>query len=250
LGGFLELHVVFSYSARVDLRKALGPDAAIARFSDDLGYGPINPLDAVTRRAWTDTYQGYDNPDITEDDQTFWPLVLDPNASRVAWFSRRNAREYCGFLEYLRRLNGLSTDIIDVTDAKYDDDSFFPSMATIPATYILGAGLQKRRHRLAADTCSEFVMLWERLRTENSELRVLNQSLSLSSTSIDHYDDHLLALAGDDWRSMALIVTDALDYLWVGDLFLMSRLYALVDDGKLALRETGRRHPDLKRVQP
>jgi hypothetical protein len=46
-----------------------------------------------------------------------------------------------------------------------------------------------------------------------------------------------------------LILVDALNRWPVGDLFLMSRLYVLVDDGKLALRETGRRHPDLKRVQ-
>jgi len=63
----LELHIAFSYSAAADLRSALaGREATVARFSDDLSYGPINPLDASLRRTWIDHHLGFDNPDIAD----------------------------------------------------------------------------------------------------------------------------------------------------------------------------------------
>ena len=63
----------------------------------------------AVRRAWMLDHVGFDSSDITDDEDVFWPKVLAKDTSRIAWVSRRCAGEYCGFLEYLRRLDDLPT---------------------------------------------------------------------------------------------------------------------------------------------
>jgi hypothetical protein len=244
----LELHVVFSYSAKAGLREALGPEAAIVRFSDDLSYGPINPPEAVARRAWTDAYLGYDNPDITDDEQLFWPRVLDLDVKRVAWFSRRNAHEYCGFLEYLRRLENLPTNIVDATGSRHSGGEAFRSVATIPAMLLKGVDLLGGQRVLNASEWAGFLSLWDRLRAEAAELRIVADDLSLSSAPLSYFDQELVSLTSESWRPMQLVLADALVRWPVGDIFLMSRLYALSDAGFLDFRDTERRLPDVKRA--
>jgi hypothetical protein len=244
----LELHIAFGYSVAGSLRAAFGPNANVARFSDDLSVGPINPVEASGRRTWIDAHIGYDNPDITEDERAFWPRALDPTASRIAWFSRRNAHEYCGFLEYLRRLGNMPTDIVDVTDVQDEDGEYFRSVGSIPTQYI--AQIAIKRRSLTAKDRADFLTLWNRMRADDAELRVLTGDLSLSSKSLSHYDESLAVLTGDSWRSMALVLGEALNHWPMSDLFLQSRLYALADNGQLDMRDTGRRYPDVKKVQP
>jgi hypothetical protein len=64
------------------------------------------------------------------------------------------------------------------------------------------------------------------------------------------YDQVLLSAVTDDWRPMLRIVGDALAGIWVDDLFLISRLYDLIDIGLLTSRERDDQHyPDVKRVR-
>jgi hypothetical protein len=247
----LELHVVFNYSAAASIRHVLvGREAVVARFSDDLSYGPIDPPEPAMRRAWIDDHLGFDNPDIADDESSFWAKVLAQDTSRTAWVSRRSAAEYCGFLEYLRRLGDLSTQIVDTTDWKCDDGEFFRSTGSIPASHILSKGLLGTVREVGVDMRSDCLALWKKLRTENSALRVVDQDLTLSSAPLSFYDQQLLSLAGFDWRPMARIVGDILVRETVSDLLLFPRLYALVDAGMLTARESDRHHPDVKLVSP
>jgi hypothetical protein len=245
----LELHIAFGYSAAADLRSALaGREAAVARFSDDLSYGPINPLDTFLRRAWIDQNLGFDNPDITDDEETFWAKILEEDTSRIAWFSRRSAAEYCAFLEYLRRLGGRPTQVVDTTDVRDDRGEFFQSTAVIPADYILRSNLVSRARDADAIFRADCRALWEALRTDNTTLRIVDQNLSLSSVPIGFYDEQLLSLASSGWRPMARIVGEMLADGAESDLLLFSRLYFLLDAGALVARESDKRHPDVKRV--
>jgi hypothetical protein len=246
----LELHIVFSYSAAVDVRKILaGQDASVARFSDDLSCGPINPLEPAMRRTWISDHLGYDNPDITDDEQTFWPAVFEQETSRIAWVSKRSAREYCGFLEYLRRLDGLPTQMIDTTDARDLGGEFFRTTGEISVSQILSLGLPGTVREVNADIRSDGLALWEALRADNSELRVVDGALTLASVPLSFYDEEIVSLVTSDWQPMARIVGDILERKAVDDILLFSRLYDLVDAGVLAQREAGR-HPDVKRVSP
>ena len=202
------------------------------------------------RRAWIDDHLGFDNPDIAGDEDSFWSEVLAKDGLRTAWVSRRSAAEYCGYLEYLRRLGGLSTQVIDTTNARGDDGEFFRGTGSIPASRILSSGLLGTAREVDADMGADCLALWKKLRAENSELRVLDQNLTLLSAPLSFYDQQLLSLAGYDWRPMARIVGDILVRETVGDLLLFSRLYALVDAGILTARQSDRHHPDVKLVSP
>jgi hypothetical protein len=247
----LELHVVFNYSAAGSIRHVLvGREAVVARFSDDLSYGPIDTLEPAMRRAWIDDHLGFDNPDIADDEGSFWAKVLAKDTSRTAWISRRSAAEYCNFLEYLRRLGDLPTQFIDTTDWKSDDGEFFRSTGSVPASRILSNGLLGTAREVGADMHSDFLALWKELRASNSALRVVGKNLTLRSAPLSFYDQQLLSFAGYDWRPMARIVGDILVRETVGDLLPFSRLYALVDAGILTARQSDRLHPDVKLVSP
>ena len=248
----MELHIAFGYSAAADLRAALaGRKAAVVRFSDNLSYGPIKPLDASLRRAWIDHHLGFDNADISDDEETFWAKILADGTSRIAWFSRRCAAEYCAFLEYLRRLGDLSTHVIDTTDVRSDTGEFFRSTAAIPADYILRSDLINAARDIDADTRTDYRVLWEALRTENAAIRFVDEHLTLSSAPMEFYDDRLLALIGEGWRSMALIVSGFLEAesVDVSDQLLFSRLYAMVNAGALEMRDVGKRHSEVRLVR-
>lgn len=245
----MELHIAFGYSAAADLRNALaGREAAVARFSDDLSYGPINPLDSSLRRAWIDHHLGFDNPDIANDEETFWAKILEEGTSRIAWVSRRSAAEYCAFLEYLRRLGDRPTQVVDTTDLRSDRGEFFQSTAVISADYILRNDLISTARDADASLRAGCRALWEGLRADNAALRVVDQNLRLSSVPMGFYDEQLLSLAGTGWRPMARIVGEMLADGAESDLFLFFRLYSLLDAGALIARESDRRYPDVKRV--
>jgi hypothetical protein len=99
---------------------------------------------------------------------------------------------------------------------------------------------------------SDCLALWEMLRNDNAAIRFVDQNLRLSSAPLGFYDDKLLALTGDEWRSMARIVGDFLgnESPDVSDLLLFSRLYAMVDVGVLDMRDVGKRHPEVRLVHP
>ncbi|HET7086670.1 MAG TPA: DUF3658 domain-containing protein [Rhizomicrobium sp.] len=249
----MELHIAFGYSAAADLRAALaGREVAVARFSDNLSYGPINPPESSLRRTWISHHLGFDNPDVSDDEKTFWPTVLADDASRIAWFSRRSAAEYCAFLEYLRRLGDRPTQIVDTTNMKSDSGEFFRSVSVIPANYIVRGDLLSTARDVDSKLRDDCRALWESLRADNAAIRFVDQDLKLSSAPLELYDGRLLVLVEEDWRSLALVVGDFLgnESADVSDLILFSRLYAMVDVGVLEMRDVGKRHPEIRLARP
>jgi hypothetical protein len=79
---------------------------------------------------------------------------------------------------------------------------------------------------------------WEQLRSENAPFRVVTPE-GLVSAPIDHFDLLLLAEVTRQWQRIVRVVGNAMGhnseppYYQVGDLMLMTRVVALVDEGKL-----------------
>ena len=99
------LHVMFDASAGGSLRQALaeaGVREKVVAFDDDFSIGPINPAAQKLRAQWAKKV--LDVPYWTQiTAQTGKHLAASVRAGRhpVIWFSRRDARSYCGFLEWL-----------------------------------------------------------------------------------------------------------------------------------------------------
>jgi Protein of unknown function/Domain of unknown function (DUF1835) len=243
------LHVVFNPSAAVDLRRALAEiaqaDRVVCPF-DNYSFGPINPPDGDARRRWVEDELGYEGwEDVIGETEPFWRESLSAGDRKIAWFSRRSAQEYAGFLEWLWRLGDLPCEVVDLTDVTVvgrsrDGKPTAPKLAIslglLPAYQILGNHLLDRAEPLSSAMREQYIDLWRRLRTENAPLRVLEAG-ELTSAPISYFDALLLSCAARDWQKAAMVVGKALvrdDCLvQTGDLVLAARVRALADAGSL-----------------
>jgi hypothetical protein len=79
--------------------------------------------------------------------------------------------------------------------------------------------------------------VWRRLRAENAPFRVVTAE-GLVSAPADYFDALILERANTAWRRVARVVGDTMGYnfepfIQVGDLMLLTRVVALIGQGKL-----------------
>jgi hypothetical protein len=246
------LHVVFSPSAAVDLRKALTAmrrnDRVVALF-DDLSFGPIDPPDPAVRSAWVAAELGYDDwDDLTAKVESFWDTAADTGSRHILWLSRRRAADYAGFLEYLWRLGDQPCEVIDLTETMivgggHREEAERPhlvlTLALLPAYQIRANNLIDLARPLASAARGAYRAQWQKLRTENAPLRALTPDLSLASAPLDLFDAGLLARVTTEWRKAARVVGEMLmqledeKILQTGDLILAARLAAIAAAGRI-----------------
>ena len=239
------LHIVFGESAAATLRQALADDGRadqIACLRDDFSRGPIAQGDAADRPQWAEDELGVTNwDDIFADTPYFLERSCASGVIPVAWISRRDARNYAGFLWWLSHLGDAPCSIIDVTDLTSDVDTRLvvsPSSLSLPEM----RGLLGREMPLTKTDRVRYQAQWQKLTAENAPLRVVDQHGSLLSAPIDHFDPILLDCAEAEWRKMAWIVGGALMHFWddglsqSGDILLRARLWDLAEAGKLEWR--------------
>lgn len=248
------LHVVFTPSGAGSLRQALtsaGRDDRVISFFDDLSFGPINPPASSLRAKWVESELGWTGwDDIAPETERFWHEALSSDHRKVAWLSRRSAMEYAGFLEWLWRLGDDPCEIIDLTDFKVSRPSrhgpstpavLAVSLGILPSNQIRDKNLFDQAKTLPAKERREYRALWGQLRVDNAPLRVVDGS-TLVSAPISFSDAQLMSYATDDWQKVAMIVGHALaaqsdDCIFqTGDIFLVARVNALVEDGRLELQ--------------
>lgn len=248
------LHVVFTSSGGGCLRQALkdaGRDDQVIACLDNLSFGPINPPDSSLRAKWVENELRWTEWDVvTALSEQFWHEALSPDHRKVAWLSRRSTMEYAGFLEWLWRLGDQPCEIIDLTDLKvFRGHEQGPPM---PAALAVSLGILSPKHindhhlfdqakALPATARSEYRTLWRQLRAKNAPLRVLADD-TLVSAPISFFDALVMSHVTDQWRKVARVVGHALysqmdDCIFqTGDLFLASRINALVEAGRLELQ--------------
>jgi hypothetical protein len=260
------LHVVFTETGADDLREALkasGRDEPVVSFPDNLSFGPIGFADPRDRTTWIEEVLGFTGwpttlesagdrgwEDIAAGAETFWKASLARQHRKVAWFSRRSAMEYAGFLEWLWRSGDEVCEIVDLTEVKISSHPpHGPPQPPVLAISIAGISPNKIRDNKLWDLAEPlqiaaregYLDLWRQLRTENAPLRVTDGN-KLVSAPISFFDSLLLSYARTDWLKVARIVGEALvyqmeDHIWqASDVFLAARVNALVEAGRLELR--------------
>lgn len=248
------LHFVFTPSGAGCLNQALkaaGRDDQVIIFFDDLSFGPINPPDSSLRAKWVEEELGRTGwDDITAQSERFWRRAPCPDHRTVAWLSRRSAMEYAGFLEWARRMRNAPYDVVDLSNVKISHrpehgPSRPPALAMSlgmlhPAT-ISRDRLWELAEPLQQSARERYRDIWQRLRTENAPLRVVNGD-ELVSAPISFFDSLLMSFVTNDWQKVAWIVGQALVapmddcVIGPGDLFLVARVNALVESGRLESR--------------
>ena len=248
--------MVFGHSAAGDVKAALklsGHDDAVVKFPDDLSYGPIDSTEWPARRAWIEEHIAQiDSAEMTDLSNSLWQTILDDEALHVVWVSRRSAREYCGFLEYLTRLGERPFLVIETTDAKQKDGTFCRSTGVIPADQIVSSGFLDSAINLSPEVRARGQILWQSLREENAPLRALDRNLALTSVPISFYDDALLSFVTAELTPIARVVGAMLVDEWdsgvsnVSDLPLFSLLYVLLETGVLEERPGAGKFPEIR----
>ncbi len=239
-------HIVFGEAGGIELRDALRQverDDRVLEFPDDLGFGPIAPADPVARAQWVAEQMGEPQwREIVPQVEAFWAAALSGTGRHVVWFSRRVARDYCGFLEYLWRIGDRPCDVVDLTDAmvpvRAGDGSLRGSIRAICASFteayqFLETNLFAQGVSLSDDARASYRAEWERLRAENASLRIVADELRLVSAPLSSFDDMLLKAMQGRFLKAARIIGTVLVAQWdsdiynASDFFLSRRLLAL-----------------------
>lgn len=253
------LHFVFTGSGGGCLVQALAKagrgDQVIASF-DDLSFGPINPSERSHRANWIESNLG--RSDWNDDEERRWNDRLFPNGRKIAWLTRRSAREYAGFLEWLWRLEE-PCDVVDLTDVMI---SYGPEHG--PPRQRLALGLEMLHpdrifeeklwdlaEPLQATAREQHLNLWRQLRSENAPLRVIDNR-EFASAPMSFFDSTLISFVTENWQRVSRIVGQSLasgtdDSLPVNDLLLRARINALVESGSMEIR--GRSERDIFRSE-
>jgi hypothetical protein len=206
------------------LREALklaGRPGSVVRLWDDLSLGPIDPPEPAARWNWAKEELGLyaHHRHMFAEKNNAWNAALSIPGRRIAWVARQMAYEYCGFLEWLRRLGNAPCEIVDLHDVTFDwhkrdgtvERSEVPSVGHIHAEHIFDNVFWDLARPLSAQERQSYLGLWDKLRAENAPLRVLNGA-ALVSAPISYYDDLVLADTVENFRKVARIVGSALGW--------------------------------------
>ena len=237
------LHVAPGSSAGGSLRQAIrasGRTDDVISFRDDLSCGPIDSEESSARaRWWAPRYEEHDS-----DLDDFWRRIMSTPDRLVVWFGRHSAQEHAFFLALVDRLGDHPYEIIDVTGLQMpitrpDGKPALsrPKQAVsliVEEELALLLGTQRAMKKQEREDAAR---RWRRLKSENAPFRIVTDA-GLVSAPEDIFDELLLERAAKDWRKVARVIAETMGhnmapYLQVGDLMLLSRVVALVDQGKL-----------------
>ena len=211
-------------------------------FPDDFSCGPIEPDDPAVRASWWGKY--YDDMPVNDALQTFWNRVTNFEGRLVFWFGRHAASEFAFFLAWTERLGDRPFHIVDVTGRRLPFTRRDGSVVIARPAQAVGVlqpdalrSLFGQERPVTPHERDEWTQHWRRLRSENAAFRVVTET-GLISAPVDHFDSLLLTLARTEWRKVARVVGEALGqnsepYYQIGDLMLLMRIVALVEQGKL-----------------
>jgi uncharacterized protein DUF3658/uncharacterized protein DUF1835 len=247
-------HVVFTPSGAGCLVQALrnaGRDDQVIACSDDMSFGPINPADSSSRAEWVEQELGHvDWNKAPNSKERLWDETRFPDNRKIAWLTRRSAREYAGFLEWLWRRGDDPCEVVDLTDVtvSHRSDHGPPrrprlaiSLGMLHPDIIASEQLWDLAGPLQTSMRTRYLDLWRRLREENAPLRILEGG-NLVSAPISFFDSLLMSYVTHDWQKVARIVGEGLATEWddgvfqTGDLVLAARVNALVARGQLECR--------------
>jgi hypothetical protein len=244
-------HFIFSDSAAGSLKQALkqaGRRDRVFCFGDNLSFGPIDPPDPAPRRQWIERELMLDLGNHTREvkrSDNFWHAA-SASTRRLVWFSRRDAGEHAGFLEWVWRLGDAAYDVVEFDEAEVtfhrpdgrSARATMNSLALLPPEHLAAARYWDCARPLDAAARGRYRATWARLRCENAPLRVLDHS-GLISAPLSFFDDLVISCVIEDWRKIARVVGEVLAkqyddrFRQIGAWVVRSRIIRLADAGRL-----------------
>jgi len=167
---------------------------------------------------------------------------------KVAWFTRRSAMEYAGFLDWLWHRGDAPCDIVDLTNVEIADPPrdgppepwTLPSLALLNPDIIHHNKLWDLARPLPMTERLGFREQWGQCLAENALLRVIEGD-KIVSAPISFFDSLLVSPVTDNWRPIAMVfslvtVSHWGDGLWqTDDDFLTVRMRTLAKSGRIEI---------------
>jgi hypothetical protein len=248
------LHFVFTPSGAGCLEQALrkvGRADPVIVSHDNLSFGPIDPGDALSRTEWVANELGQTGwDDRIAGSERVRDETRFPDNRKVAWLTRRSAMEYAGFLDWLWRLGDAPCEVVDLTDLTVSyhpqhgppgPPSLAMSLGLLDYDKICDDRLWDLAKPLQPGQRQGYLDLWQRLRSENAPLRVIEDG-RLVSMPISAFDEMLMSFVTEHWQRVNRVIGEALvsemyeGTMQTGDLLLSARLDAMAKDGRVEIR--------------
>lgn len=239
------LHIAPGDSAGGALRAAIreaGRNDEVLAFRDDLSCGPINSDHPASRAQWWSFF--YDAAESEQTFREFWDRVATTSDRLVVWFGRHSASELAFFHAFVDRLGPRPYEIIDVAGFKFPmvrrEGSPGLSVPTKAVGMISVANLQSflgSERAMSEASSSQYVEHWRTLKAQNAHFRIVSAN-GLISAPLEHFDHLLIERATDQWTGVFHVIGKTIGYisepyLQVGDLMLLARITALIEQEKL-----------------
>ena len=250
------IHIVFNTADIVALEAAIELDETLSGkiigIKDDYAVGPLLDIYETegyqNRRDWWKnvlTHSPYeDQLDIVDDKLTVHQLQNalnhDENESIWIWMGQ-NAHDVCGyywlmsqFKEYQSRIHVLYLNNLPFLNEK--GQLFYPTHLS----QILPKEFLKAKKLARPITLSEFELdpdEWKKICNENEGVRFLDGGKKLISMGIGYYDKEILSLLTKNAQKLQSALGNILTKMKVktGDAFIVFRLKALEEEGKLVI---------------
>jgi hypothetical protein len=250
------IHIVFNTADIAALEAAIELDETLSgkiiEIKDDYAVGPLLDIYETegyqNRRDWWKnvlTHSPYeDQLDIVDDKLTVHQLQNalnhDENESIWIWMGQ-NAHDVCGyywlmsqFKEYQSRIHVLYLNNLPFLNEK--GQLFYPTHLS----QILPKEFLKAKKLARPITLSEFELdpdEWKKICNENEGVRFLDGGKKLISMGISYYDKEILSLLTKNAQKLQSALGNILTKMKVktGDAFIVFRLKALEEEGKLVI---------------
>jgi len=250
------IHIVFNTADIAALEAAIELDETLSgkiiEIKDDYAVGPLLDIYETEgyqyRRDWWKnvlTHSPYeDQLDIVDDKLTVHQLQNalnhDENESIWIWMGQ-NAHDVCGyywlmsqFKEYQSRIHVLYLNNLPFLNEK--GQLFYPSHLS----QILPKEFLKAKKLARPITLSEFELdpdEWKKICNENEGVRFLDGGKKLISMGIGYYDKEILSLLTKNAQKLQSALGNIISKMKIktGDAFIVFRLKALEEEGKLVI---------------
>lgn len=244
------IHICCSDSAMGSMnhaiKKGLLEGKKVIALTDDLSNGPIDDIVNMNRRTdWYKKIYIEEGNETSEEIKDYYKKFNDDimnlgDEDIYLWYSN-SAKEICGMLHVLSMLEEKIQNVytINVSDITYNTGKRNEYTIRIVGEVMakeLGEFIGKRQS-MDFSRYSSLMSLWEKLKRENSNLRVYEDK-QVKSVQVDYFDDMILRYTHKKFIHSARIVGGVIGSTnsYVSDNFILWRVTELARNGKIHYR--------------
>ena len=250
------IHLVFETANMAILQSAIDMDETLAgkiiEIKDDYAVGPLGDIYEtdgyqIRRDWWKELLQHSpyeDQLDMVDDKLVVNQLIKDlqENEEEQVWiWMGQNVHDVCGYywlMSQLKELQG-KVQVLYLNNLPFLNEKgqlFYPTnLSQIQPSEFL-----KAKKLARPITLSEFELdpdEWKKICQENGFVRFLEGGKKLATMDIRFYDKEILSLLTKNAQKLPSAIAHILSKMKIktGDVFIVSRLKALADEGRLTI---------------